>query len=132
MVRIMKKQEILEVVNLTINLLSEIENRPINEDVKEELISKVLKQVIKPKTQKYASGNQKKVVESLRELGGKAIRADIIAESGIEPNLVSALLSRLVKQGKVKKIELKNKDLVSIGTGLNPRYIYKLIENDKH
>ena len=62
----------------------------------------------------------------MRKLGGRVIRADIAADSGLAPNLVSSYLNKLVKSGQVEKIPL-DKPPIASGRGLNPEYIYKLV-----
>jgi hypothetical protein len=104
----MERLEIINILNLVVKTLRELENISIDENLKEQLISKVLEagDIEKSKTIKRTPGSQKKVIESLRKLGGRVIRADIAADSGLDPNLVSSYLNKLVKSGQVEKIPL--------------------------
>lgn len=127
----MERLEIIKILNLVVKTLQDLENISIDENPKEQLIRKVLEAVDieKSKTIKRTPGSQKKVIESLRKLGGRVIRADIAADSGLAPNLVSSYLNKLVKSGQVEKIPL-DKPPIASGRGLNPEYIYKLVSEE--
>lgn len=124
---LMEKLEPLQIINLTIKTLEAIAKFSLTADIKEQITEEVLETIEnKKKIRKYTSGSQDKVIESLRRLGGSAIRADIASDSGLDPNVISALLSKLVKRGKVEKIPLE-KPSVASGRGLNPEYVFKLV-----
>jgi len=124
----------LQMINLAVKTLSEIHDISLGDDVKDQLINQVLEVIgiEKTKTRKHTPGSQEKILESLRRRGGSAIRAEIASDSGLDPNVVSSLLNKLVKSGKVEKIPL-DKPPVASGRGLDPGYIYKLVgeENGK-
>jgi predicted transcriptional regulator len=124
----METLETIKILNLAVQTLKDIESLSIDDDVKEQLLKKVLESVgiEKTKTRKHTPGSQEKILESLRRRGGSAIRAEIASDSGLDPNVVSSLLNKLVKSGKVEKIPL-DKPPVASGRGLDPGYIYKLV-----
>ena len=128
----MEKLEVPYIINLTLQTLEKVTDFSLTADIKEQITEEVLETIEnKKKIRKYTSGSQDKVIESLRRLGGSAIRADIASDSGLDPNVISALLSKLVKRGKVEKIPLE-KPSVASGRGLNPEYVFKLVaENGK-
>jgi DNA-binding protein H-NS len=124
-------------INLAVKTLSEIDNISLGDDIKDQLTNQVLEVVgiEKTKTRKYTPGSQEKILESLRRLGGSAIRAELASDSGLDPNVVSSMLNKLVKSKKVKKVKLdsNNSSSTRSGRGLDPEYIYKLVggENGK-
>jgi uncharacterized membrane protein len=130
----MEQLETIKAINLAAQTLKEIEALSIDEDIKEQLISKVLESIgiEKPKTRKYIPGSHQKVLESLRNHGGTATRANIASDSGIDPNVVSAMLNQLVKNKKVKKVSIDSTKMSSdrTGRGLAPEYMYKLVDEE--
>lgn len=133
----MEKLETIKVLNLVVQTLKEIELLSIDEDIKEQLINKVLEtiDIEKPKPRKHRPGSQEKILESLRNHGGTATRAEIASDTGIDPNVVSSLLNGLVKSKKVNKVSIDRTNSSSgrTGRGLAPEYMYKLVgeENGK-
>jgi predicted transcriptional regulator len=83
----------------------------------------------KVKVRKYTPGSQKKVMESLQNLGGSVTRADIASDSELDPNVVSSLLDKLVKSKRVEKVKIDtpNNTYALSDRGLRPDYVYKLI-----
>lgn len=133
----MEQIETIKALNLAAQTLKEIETLSIDKDIKEQLISRVLETVgiEKPKARKHRPGSQEKILESLRNHGGTATRAEIASDSGIDPNVVSSLLNGLVKSKKVNKVSIDRTNSSSdrTGRGLAPEYMYKLVgeENGK-
>lgn len=123
--------ETIQAINLAVQTLSDIENLSIDDDIKEKLTNKVLVTIGIEINQdkKYVPGSQEQIIRTIRKLGGSATRADIASHTGMNPNAVSSLLSQLSKKRTVEKIQVK-KSPVRNGRGLEPEYIYKLVENE--
>lgn len=130
---------------MAIQTLKEIEQLSIKDEIKEQLVRKVLesidiieevdsKTISAPITENLrlkqpTLGSQEQVVQSLLKLGGSATRADIASDSGLDPNIVSSQLNKLVKRSRVEKtkIDSTNSNSSRNGRGLKPGYIYKLV-----
>lgn len=127
----MESLETIQALHLAVQTLSEIENLSIDDDIKEQLTNKVLATIgIEINQDKqYEPGSQEKILRTIRKLGGSATRAEIASNTGMNPNSISSLLSQLTKKRTVEKIQLK-KSPVRNGRGLEPEYIYKLLENE--
>jgi transcription initiation factor IIE alpha subunit len=127
----MEPLETIQAIHLAVKTLSEIENLSIDDDIKEQLINKVLTTIGIEINQdkKYEPGSQEKIIRAIRKLGGSATRAEIASNTGMNPNSISSLLSQLTKKRTVEKIQLK-KSTVRNGRGLEPEYIYKLVDNE--
>lgn len=127
----METLQSLQAINLAVQTLKDIAELSIDEDVREQLTTKVLAciNIEKPKSRKHTPGSQNKILESLKKFGGIATRADIASNSGLDPNVVSSILSKLVKNKKVEKVKIDDteSDKLRNGRGLDPEYIYKLI-----
>ncbi len=130
----METLETLKLLNLAVQTLKDIESLSIDDDVKEQLLKKVLESVgiEKIQTRKHTPGNQNKILESLKKFGGSATRSDIASDSGLDPNVVSSQLNKLVKRNKVEKVKIDaaNSNNNRNGRGLNPEYVYKLVGED--
>lgn len=128
----METLETLKILNLAVQILKDIESLSIDDDVKEQLLKKVLESVgiEKIQTRKHTPGSQNKILESLQKFGGSATRADIASDSGLDPNVVSSLLNKLVKNKKVEKAKIDSTDSNSnrSGRGLYPEYMYRLVD----
>jgi hypothetical protein len=127
----MEPLETIQAIHLAVQTLSEIENLSIDDDLKEQLTNKVLTTIGIEINQdkKYEPGSQEKIIRTIRKLGGSATRAEIASNTGMNPNSISSLLSQLTKKRTVEKIQLK-KSTVRNGRGLEPEYIYKLVDNE--
>jgi transcription initiation factor IIE alpha subunit len=127
----MEPLETIQAIYLAVQTLSEIENLSIDDDIKEQLTNKVLATIGIEINQdkKYEPGSQEKIIRTIRKLGGSATRAEIASNTGMNPNSISSLLSQLTKKRTIEKIQLK-KPPVRNGRGLEPEYIYKLIDNE--
>jgi hypothetical protein len=130
---------------MAVQTLKDIEQLSIKDEIKEQLIRKVLESIgiiekvenetiSLPVTENLrlkqpTLGSQERVVESLIKLGGSATRADIASDSGLDPNIVSSQLNKLVKRNRVEKIKLESIEPNNSrnGRGLKPEYIYKLM-----
>lgn len=130
----MEQLETIKAINLVAQTIKEIELLSIDEDIKEQLINKVLETVDieKPKPRKHRPGSQEKILESLRNHGGTATRAEIASDTGIDPNVVSSLLNGLVKSKKVNKVSIDRTNTSGdrTGRGLAPEYMYKLVDEE--
>lgn len=130
----METLEAIQILNLAAQTLKEIETLSVDEDIKEQLITKVLESIgiEKPKPRKRTPGSQEKILESLRNHGGTATRAEIASDTGIDPNVVSSLLNGLVKSRKVNKVSIDRTNSSSdrTGRGLAPEYMYKLVDEE--
>ncbi|MBW4564916.1 MAG: hypothetical protein KME32_28090 [Mojavia pulchra JT2-VF2] len=127
----MESLETIQALHLAVQTLSEIENLSIDDDIKEQLTNKVLATIgIEINQDKqYEPGSQEKIIRTIRKLGGSATRAEIASNTGMNPNSISSLLNQLTKKRTVEKIQLK-KSPVRNRRGLEPEYIYKLLENE--
>ncbi|PHJ59054.1 hypothetical protein VF14_13485 [Nostoc linckia z18] len=136
----MESLETIQALHLAVQTLSEIENLSIDDDIKEQLTNKVLATIGIEINQdkkyedinqdkKYEPGSQEKIIRTIRKLGGSATRAEIASNTGMNPNSISSLLSQLTKKRTVEKIKLKQSPVRS-GRGLEPEYIYKLVDNE--
>jgi hypothetical protein len=128
----MEPLETLQAISLAVKTIAEIESLSIEDRIKANLIDKVLSvidiepEIPQPAKRKHTAGAQEKIIESLRSLGGIAIRSEIIAESELEPNVVSALLSKLCKKGTIEKMPVEE-PAIKIGRGIEPEFMYKLV-----
>ena len=129
----MEPLETLQAISLAVKTIAEIESLLIEDRIKANLIDKVLSVIDIESTtpqpsakRKHTPGAQEKIIESLRSLGGIAIRSEIIAESELEPNVVSALLSKLCKKGTIEKMPVEE-PAIKIGRGIEPEFMYKLV-----
>lgn len=126
--------ETLQALELAVSTLSKIEALSIDEDIREQLTTKVLAciNIEKTKSRKHTPGSQNKILESLKKFGGSAMRSDIASDSGLDPNVVSSQLNKLVKRNRVEKVKIDpaNSNSNRNGRGLNPEYIYKLVGED--
>lgn len=128
----MEPLETLQAINLAVQTLAIIEELSIDDNIKEQLTNKVLSTIgiEQQKVKKYTPGSQQKIIEALSELGGQAVRSQIVEATGLDPNSVSSLLNKLVKVKKVQKIAIQkfedenNKN----GRGLPPDYMYFLLK----
>ncbi|GEM_PF-2032066 len=134
----MEPLKTLQALDTAIKILNELDNSPIDESVKLQIKQKVVEiveELSKPekRTTGISTGSQQKIIESLRKLGGKAIRSQIIDDTGLDPNSVSSLLNKLVKSQKVEKILIERSDNNGNrrGRGLKPDYMYSLIEGNE-
>jgi transcription initiation factor IIE alpha subunit len=127
----MEPLETIQAIHLAVQTLSEIETLSIDDDIKEQLTNKVLTTIGIEinEDKKYEPGSQEKIIRTIRKLGGSATRAEIASNTGMNPNSISSLLSQLTKKRTVEKIQLK-KSTVRNGRGLEPEYIYKLVDNE--
>ncbi|MBD2303061.1 hypothetical protein H6G80_32865 [Nostoc sp. FACHB-87] len=127
----MESLETIQALYLAVQTLSEIENLSIDDDIKEQLTNKVLATIgIEINQDKqYEPGSQEKIIRTIRKLGGSATRAEIASNTGMNPNSISSLLNQLTKKRTVEKIQRK-KSPVRSRRGLEPEYIYKLLENE--
>lgn len=127
----MESLETLQALDLAVSTLIKIEALSIDEDIREQLTTKVLAcvNIEKPKSRKHTPGSQNKILESLQKFGGSATRADIASDSGLDPNVISSLLNKLVKSKKVEKLKIDSTDSNSnrSGRGLEPEYTYRLL-----
>jgi DNA-binding transcriptional ArsR family regulator len=127
----MEPLETLQALELAIKILKEIDTMSVDDDVKATVKKKVVQiinEIAKPKQR--AAGSQQKIIESLRKLGGSAVRSAIADDTGLDPNVVSSLLSKLVKLGKVKKVRIGGGDgNTRKGRGLEPEYLYTLVDD---
>lgn len=127
----METLQSLQALNLAVQTLKDIAELSIDEDIREQLTTKVLAciNIEKPKSRKHTPGSQNKILESLKKFGGSAMRADIASDSGLDPNVVSSILNKLVKNKKVEKVKIDDTDSDKLrnGRGLDPEYTYKLI-----
>lgn len=121
--------ESLQALNLAVQTLSQIETLSIDDDIKDKLIEKVLETIgiEKNKQKKRVMGSQEKILESLKRLGGTATRAAIASDSELDPNSVSSLLTRLVRNGKITRSSFDEPSSTS-EKGLDPEYVYTLVE----
>jgi predicted HTH transcriptional regulator len=126
----MESLETLQAINLAVQTLACIEELSIDENIKVQLTDKVLETIGIEKSQdkKYAPGSQDKIIATIKNLGGSATRADIASTTGMDPNAISSLLSKLSKRGTLKKVPLEQPSSRN-GRGLEPEYIYKVVEN---
>ncbi|KOP23122.1 hypothetical protein AMR41_27850 [Hapalosiphon sp. MRB220] len=128
----MEPLETLQVIHLAVETLGKIENLSINDNIKEQLTNKVLEAIgiEQQKVKKFTRGSQQKIIEALRELGGQAVRSQIVEATGLDPNAVSSLLNKLVKLKKVEKIPIQKfeDDNNKTGRGLDPDYMYFLFK----
>ncbi|WP_231510537.1 hypothetical protein [Fischerella sp. PCC 9605] len=119
---------------MAVQTLAQIEELSINDDIKEQLTKKVLETIgiEQQKVKKFTRGSQQKIIEALRELGGQAVRSQIVEATGLDPNAVSSLLNKLVKLNKVQKIAIQKfeDDSNKTGRGLDPDYIYFLFQKN--
>ncbi|TBR56438.1 hypothetical protein B4U84_28975 [Westiellopsis prolifica IICB1] len=127
----METLETLQAINLAVQTLAQIEELSIDDNIKEKLTNKVLETIGIEISQdkKYVRGSQEKIIRTIRKLGGSATRADIAASTGMDPNAISSLLSKLSKKRIVEKISLEQPSIRN-GRGLEPEFIYKLVENE--
>jgi len=122
-----------QTLNLAAQTLKNIEELPVNDEIKKDLVNKLLEGLgILRKPKKYTPGSQKRMLEYLQNLGGSATRANIASASGLDPNVVSSLLNKLVKTKKVEKIKIDSNNLINnrSGRGLASEYIYKIVDKD--
>lgn len=124
----MNPLEILQVLNLAIEILSKIDKLSIDDNIKNKIKQEVLDVVdeLSSKPQKRATGSQQNIINALHKLERKAVRREIIEETGLEPNVVSSLLNKLYKAKKIDKIKIEQPANRS-GRGLKPEYIYVLL-----
>lgn len=122
------KSKKAKIIDWVIKTIDGIDTLPIDSDAKEQLSNKILEAVgdiERAKTRKYTPGIQEKLLSSLRKLGGTATRDELTSDSGLDPNAVSSLLSKLGKRGHIQKVPLENPVSTS-GRGLTPMYAYRL------
>ncbi len=127
----MESLETLQAINLAVQTLATIEELSIDDRIKEQLTNKVLETIgiEQQKVRKFTPGSQQKIIEALRELGGQAVRSQIVEATGLDPNAISSLLNKLVKIKKVQKIAIQKfeDDSNKNGRGLAPDYMYFLL-----
>lgn len=106
----MEPLETIQAIHLAVQTLSEIETLSIDDDIKEQLINKVLTTIGIEINQdkKYEPGSQEKIIRAIRKLGGSATRAEIASNTGMNPNSISSLLSQLTKNVQLKRFNLRN------------------------
>jgi len=129
----MNNLQTTKTLDLAAQTLKNIEELPVNDEIKEDLVNKLLEGLgILGKIKKYTPGSQKRMLESLQKLGGNATRTNIASASGLDPNVVSSLLNKLVKSKKVEKVKIDNTNLTNnrSGRGLTSKYIYKIVDRD--
>lgn len=132
----MEPLETIQALHLAVQTLNQIENLLIDDNIKKQLTNKVLETIgisidqKKEKVKKFTPGSQQKIIEALHELGGQAVRSQIVKATGLDPNAISSLLNKLVKLNKVKKIPIQKfeEDSNKNGRGLAPDYIYFLLK----
>ena len=133
---------------MAVQTLKDIEQLSVKDEIKEQLVRKVLESIgiierVESETMSLpvtenlrhkqpALGSQEQVVESLLRLGGSATRADIASDTGLDPNIVSSLLNKLVKRNRVEKVKIDsaNSNSSRNGRGLKPEYIYKFVDEE--
>ncbi len=123
----MKPIETLQALNLAVDTLSKLDSLSIDDNIKNQIREKILDivdELLKP--QKRTTGSQQNIINALQKLEGKAVRREIIEETGLEPNVVSSLLNKLYKAKKIDKIKIEQPANRS-GRGLKPEYIYVLL-----
>ncbi len=131
----MEPLETLQALSLAVKTLAEIQNLSIDDRVKAVLLDKVLvaididTETPQPAKRKHTPGVQEKMIESLRKLGGIALRSEIIAECELDPNVVSSLLSKLCKKGIIEKMPVEE-PIIKVGRGIEPEFMYKLVSKD--
>ncbi|BAZ18938.1 hypothetical protein NIES4071_108230 (plasmid) [Calothrix sp. NIES-4071] len=118
--------KVLKAVELTINLLNEIENIDISTDVAEQIKSIVVAEVC-GMAPSLAPAKTSTIIECLKKHGGCASRAEIAAATNMNPNSISSLLNKLVKRGIVLKLLLPEKS-TNDGRGHKPEYIFCLVD----
>ncbi|MBW4599716.1 MAG: hypothetical protein KME29_08880 [Calothrix sp. FI2-JRJ7] len=118
--------KILKAVQLTIDLLYEIKQIDVNQETLEQIKSTVLAELgeISP----YAPAKIDTIIECLEKLGGSASRAQIAADTNIDPNAISSLLNKLARRGIIKKVLLKRTP--SWKRGHKPEYIFSLVKHE--
>jgi len=144
----MKSLQSIKTLVMAVQTLKDIEQLSVKDEIKEQLVRKVLESIgiIEPVENETISlpvtenlrfeqpilGSQERVIESLLKLGGSATRADIASDSGLDPNIVSSQLNKLVKRNRVEKVKIDsaNSNSNRNGRGLKPGYIYKLVGNE--
>lgn len=132
----MNRLETIQSFELAIQTLKSIEELSIDDKIKEDIVNKLLEGlgiIEKRKAKKYTPGSQRRLLESLQKLGGSATRAEIASDSGLDPNVVSSLLNKLVKSKRVEKAKIDNTNFTNNrnGRGLTSEYIYKLIDEEQ-
>ncbi|PPS41952.1 winged helix-turn-helix transcriptional regulator [Chroococcidiopsis sp. TS-821] len=129
----MNELQTKQLFELAIQTLKNIEELSIDDKVKEDIVNKLLEGlgvIEKNKHKKYTPGSQRRLLETLQKLGGSATRAEIASNSGLDPNVVSSLLNKLVKSRKIKKIKIARTNCNNnrSGRGLTPEYMYKIVD----
>lgn len=120
--------KLLKAVQQTIDLLHEIKNIDIDLDTIEQIKSIVLTEL--GEVSAYAPAKIDTIIECLEKLGGSASRAQIAAETNIDPNAISSLLSKLVRRGAIEKKSLKRNP--SWKRGHKPEYIFTLVKRENN
>ncbi|BDA71814.1 unknown protein [Calothrix sp. PCC 7716] len=120
--------KILKAVELTIDLLCEIKQIDVNQEILEQIKSTVLAEL--GEVSPYAPAKIDTIIECLEKLGGSASRAQIAAETNIDPNAISSLLSKLVRRGAIEKKSLKRNP--SWKRGHKPEYIFTLVKRENN
>ncbi|MBE9017644.1 hypothetical protein IQ272_16145 [Chroococcidiopsidales cyanobacterium LEGE 13417] len=144
----MTSLQTIKTLVMAVQTLKDIEQLSVKDEIKEQLVRKVLESIgiietvegetiSAPTTENLrlkqpTLGSQERVFESLSRLGGSATRADIASDSGLDPNIVSSLLNKLVKRNRLEKVKIDAVDSNSNrnGRGLKPGYIYKLVDKE--
>ena len=119
--------KILQAIEITMETLADIKEISLDDDMKAQVKSKVLEVINIEPSKQYTPGSVDGILECIKQCGGCATRAEIASKTGMNPNAISSLLSKLVKQNRIYKVPFQS-SVNRKGSGHIAEYAYQLTE----
>jgi hypothetical protein len=122
------EDKILQAISIAVQTLADIKDISLDDDIRAQVKSKVLEVINIEPSKQYTPGSVDGIIQCIKQCGGCATRAEIASKTGMNPNVISALLSKLVKQNKIYKVPLEQSSVNRKGSGHIAEYAYQLTE----